>query len=277
MYLNQERSCGGVLVKQGLLLIEMMSLLNAEHVTRRFSPTSGIENFSLQVEKTDVVLVLGPNGAGKTTAFRSILGLLPVTSGTVTILGEDIANREKALMGVGAMISRPTFYDYLTGFENLELWAIAYPSVDSKRIVAVMELVGLTQDQHKKVGVYSSGMKQRLDLARAILHQPQLLILDEPFNGMDIEFKFELKQVLKSLIESQQIGIVISSHMALDLEEMATRLVIVYQGHTLFEGPMSVVQGSQMSLEVFYLDKLNAFKAKEGQDDGVSHRMDQAI
>lgn len=265
------------MVKQGLLLIKEMSLLNAEHVTKRFSPTSGIENFSLQVEKKDVVLVLGPNGAGKTTAFRSVLGLLPVTTGSVAILGHEIANREKALLGVGAMISRPTFYDYLTGIDHLAMWAMAYSSIDSKRIAAVLEMVGLTQDQHKKVGVYSSGMKQRLDLARAILHSPQLLILDEPFNGMDIEFKFELKQVLKSLIENQEIGIVISSHMAMDLEEMATRLVIVYQGHTLFEGPMSVVQGSKMSLEAFYLDKLNAFKVKEGQDDGVSHRMDQAI
>ncbi len=268
-------------LNQGLLLIKLMSLLNAEQVTKRFSPTSGIENFSLQVEKKDVVLVLGPNGAGKTTAFRSVLGLLPITKGSVTVLGQEIANREKALVGVGAMISRPTFYDYLTGLEHLQMWAMAYANVDNKRIVEVLQLVGLTGAQNKKAGLYSSGMKQRLDLARAILHRPQLLILDEPFNGMDIEFKFELKQVLKSLVENQGIGIVISSHMAMDLEEMATRLVIVYEGHTLFEGPMSVVQDSKMTLEAFYLEKLAVYKGKEGphgdQYKGVSHGVDQAI
>lgn len=276
MHLDNRKELRWALLR-GLLLIKLMSLLNAEHVTKRFSPTSGIENFCLQVEKKDVVLVLGPNGAGKTTAFRSMLGLLPMTTGSVTILEQAIQNREKALAGVGAMISRPTFYDYLSGLEHLQMWAIAYPGVDSKRVMEVLELVGLTGAQDKKVGVYSSGMKQRLDLARAILHRPQLLILDEPFNGMDIEFKFELKQVLKSMIDHEQIGIVISSHMAMDLEEIATRLVIVYQGHTLFEGAMSEVQESKLSLEGFYLEKLNAFKAKEGNHDGISHRVDQAI
>jgi ABC-2 type transport system ATP-binding protein len=240
-----------------------MAILSVRNLTKKYDEKSGVFNFNLSVEKNDVVLLLGPNGAGKTTAFKGILGLIPVDKDEITILGTDISKREEVMQHVGAMISKPAFYDYLTGYEHLKLWGLVYKQVDANRVEGMFSKIGLEPAKNKLVGAYSSGMKQRLDLARAIIHEPDLLILDEPFNGMDIESKHDLKKVLKSKLNEGNLGIIISSHMTGDLESMANKVIIIYEGRTLFNGLMTEIIASSLSLEEFYLEKLSLYKSKE--------------
>lgn len=240
-----------------------MAILTVRNLTKKYDDKSGIFDFNLTVEKNDVVLLLGPNGAGKTTAFRGMLGLMPAENTEITLQGIDIGERETVMQHVGAMISKPAFYDYLTGYEHLMLWGLVYKQVDAGRVEGILTQVGLTHAKDKRVGAYSSGMKQRLDLARAMIHDPDLLILDEPFNGMDIEAKHDLKQVLKTKMQSGNKGILISSHMTGDLETLANKVIIIYEGRTLFSGLMTEIVASGLSLEEFYLEKLNRHKHRE--------------
>ena len=241
-----------------------MTVLDVQNLTKMYDEKSGILNLNINIKKQDIVLLLGPNGAGKTTAFRGILGLMKVEYDKVDLLGVEVFNdKVKALKKIGAMISKPAFYDYLTGYEHLKILETVYDNVNAERVNHVLKKVGLYEAKDKLVGKYSSGMKQRLDLARAIIHEPYLLVLDEPFNGMDIEAKYDLKKVLKEMQDKNQVGIIISSHMVGDLESFANKVVIIYEGKTLFNGLMSEVRDSNLSLEEFYLEKLNLYKSME--------------
>lgn len=238
-----------------------MPILEVRNLTKSYSPTSGIFHFDLRVDPSDIVLLLGPNGAGKTTAFRGILGLTNTTSEKVQILDKRLTEEpSEYLKNVGAMVSKPVFYEYLTGQEHLEMLTQFYDHVNSEKVCKIFKAVGLDHCKRQRVSTYSSGMKQRLDLARAMIHEPQLLILDEPFNGMDIEAKSELKKGLIEMQKQTHMGIVISSHMVGDLERFANRLVILYQGRVLYNGLMENVHKSGLNLEEFYLEKLNHYK-----------------
>lgn len=237
---------------------DIMKILEVRNLTKKFDDKSGIFNFNMDIETGDVVLLLGPNGAGKTTAFRCILGLVPVRYNSIKVLDVDISDKVEAFKKIGAMISKPVFYDYLTGYEHIKTFGSVYKDVD---VNGVLEKVELLYAKDKLVGDYSSGMKQRLDLARAIMHNPNLLILDEPFNGMDIEAKYNLKKLLKEMQKRDNTGIVISSHMVGDLENFANKVVIVYEGNTLYKGLMCEINNSGLTLEEFYLERLNLYKS----------------
>lgn len=241
-----------------------MAILNVQGLTKKYTETSGIVDFDLSVDKGDIILLLGPNGAGKTTTFKSILGLIEASSIQLDVLGYSMeTDRVKALHHIGAMVSKPAFYDYLTGEQTLVMLKGIYKHVTNERINQIFKDVGLSEAKGKKVGTYSSGMKQRLDLARALVHSPNLLLLDEPFSGMDIEAKHELKHYLKKLQTEYQIGQVISSHMVGDLESFANKVVILYEGFTLFSGDMKDVKASGLTLEEFYLNRIDLYKQKE--------------
>ncbi len=237
-----------------------MTILEVQNLTKVYSKESGIFHFDLKIESGDVVLLLGPNGAGKTTAFRGILGLTKVDYDRITVLQNDMRdNRLACMKKIGAMVSKPVFYEYLTGYENLKLLTHVYENITVISVNNILEKVGLTEAKDKPVSAYSSGMKQRLDLARAMIHNPQLLILDEPFNGMDIEAKYAIKKDLKAMQMKENIGIIISSHMVGDLENIANKVVILYKGNTLYNGPMTEIQQTGLTLEEFYMEKLNLF------------------
>lgn len=245
-----------------------MNILTVKKLTKMYQANCGIFDFDLKVEPGDIVLLLGPNGAGKTTAFTSILGLIEAKALQIDVMGHDVhKERVKALSHVGAMVSKPAFYDYLTGEETLKMLRSVYKHVTDERVFEVLNEVGLTPHLHKKVGTYSSGMKQRLDLARALLHSPKLLLLDEPFNGMDIEAKHDLKGKLLDLQKTEQIGQIISSHMVGDLETFANKVLILYEGVTLFSGEMSEVKASGLTMEEFYLNRIKTYKQREVQDE----------
>lgn len=237
-----------------------MTILNVKGLNKKYSETCGIFDLSFDIEENDIVLLLGPNGAGKTTAFNSILGLIDSEYDSIRVNNTPIENRA-VFNDIGAMISKPSFYDFMTGFEHLKLLSSFY-SVSDKALSKLLDDVGLKSAKSKKISTYSSGMKQKLDLARSIMHEPKLLMLDEPFNGMDIEAKVEMKKILTSLQDKSNTGMIISSHMVGDLESFANKVIIIYEGKTLYKGTMDNISKSGLSLEEFYLEKLSVYKKK---------------
>lgn len=243
-----------------------MSILKVKNLSKEYNENCGVFNLNIDLDAQDVLLLLGPNGAGKTTAFRGILGLTNVEYEQAEILFEDIKDQHvNCLNNTGAMVSKPVFYEYLTGYEHLKIFEHFYKNVDEKRINEVLNIIGLIDSKDKLISTYSTGMKQRLDLGRAIIHEPKLLILDEPFSGMDIEAKVELKLMLKKLQEKCETGIIISSHMVGDLEKFANKVIVIYEGKTLFNGTMKHIVNSGLNLEEFYLEKINNHKVMEAK------------
>lgn len=232
-----------------------------KQLTKLYKNGKGIRDFDLTMNEGEITLLLGPNGAGKTTALSSILGLLSPQHGEIKLIpSKDESNPTELLRSVGAMISAPAFYTYMTGYENLKLYADFYEDVTESRIVEIMNLVELSDAMDQKVERYSTGMKQSLDFARAILHQPTFLILDEPFNGMDIEKKVLLRDYIVKLKNENRVGTVISSHMVTDLENIADRVVIVYEGRILFDGNMKRILEEMGTLEAFYLETIQKYR-----------------
>lgn len=236
-----------------------MNILKVSDLTKAYDDKCGVFGFDLSIESGDIVLVLGPNGAGKTTTFQSILGLVSSSYSEISVFSKPF-NRTESLQNIGAMISRPVFYEYMTGKEHLSLLSGLYTNVTKANIDDTLSSVGLEHAKDKKISQYSSGMKQRLDLARAIVHKPKLLLLDEPFNGLDIEAKHDMKNILLQLQKDNQIGILISSHMTGDLELFANKLVILYEGRTLYNGSFDMIKESGVTLETFYLNCLEDYR-----------------
>ena len=172
-------------------------ILKCENLHKSFRKKEILKGVSLEISKGDILGFIGPNGAGKTTTIKLILGLQKINSGKVIVNGFDIeSNFEKAISKVGAIIENPDLYMYLTGYDNLKLISNLYKGVTNSRIDEVVKLVGLENRINDKVSKYSLGMRQRLGVAQAILHRPNLLILDEPTNGLDPEGIKELRTLL---------------------------------------------------------------------------------
>lgn len=198
---------------------------------KNFGKKEILKNVNVEVEAGDILGFIGPNGAGKTTTIKLILGLQSITQGKVTINGYDIQKEfEKAILKVGAIVENPDLYMYLSGYENLALVANLYSGVTKQRIAEVIKLVGLENRIKDKVSKYSLGMRQRLGVAQAILHQPNLLILDEPTNGLDPEGIKDLRELLKKLATEEKMAIFISSHNLAELESFCNKVCIIKNG-----------------------------------------------
>lgn len=192
---------------------------------------------------------------GKTTTIKLILGLQSITSGAVTINGYDIQKQfTKAISKVGAIIENPDLYMYLTGFQNLKLVANMYPEVDRARIMEVVKLVKLDNRINDKVSKYSLGMRQRLGVAQAILHKPNLLILDEPTNGLDPEGIKELRDLLKKLAKEEKMAIFISSHNLAEIETLCNKVCIIQNGSVIESTDMAKVKETAQIRYHFTLD-----------------------
>ena len=206
-------------------------ILKCEDLHKSFRKKEILKGVSLEVSNGDILGFIGPNGAGKTTTIKLILGLQRIGSGRVTINGFDIQkNFEKAIAKVGAIIENPDLYMYLSGYDNLKLISNLYKSIDEKRIQEVIKLVGLENRINDKVSKYSLGMRQRLGVAQAILHKPNLLILDEPTNGLDPEGIKDLRNLLIKLAKEENMGILISSHNLAELESFCNKVCIIKNG-----------------------------------------------
>lgn len=233
----------------------MSHTISTQNLTYRFSANETVlNNIQLQVPKGSIYGFLGPNGAGKTTTLKLILGLLRKQEGTIVVFDQDFEkSRNQVLSKVGSLIEAPSLYAHLTAKENLAIWQKIY-QCPKERIDEVLEIVGLSHTGKKKAGKFSLGMKQRLSIAIALLHQPELLILDEPTNGLDPSGILEIRELLTKINQEQGITILISSHLLSEIEKLVTHVGIINKGQLLFQGTLDDLhhlqkEGSQLVIE----------------------------
>ncbi len=209
-------------------------ILECKKLCKKFGKKQVLKDVSFELNEGDILGFIGPNGAGKTTTIKLILGLQKITSGSVSINGYDIKKDfEKAIYKVGAIVENPDMYMYLTGRQNLNLIAKLYKGITKERINEVIEISGLKNRIDDKVSKYSLGMRQRLGIAASILHNPNILILDEPTNGLDPEGIKELRLLLQKLAKEEKMGIMISSHNLLELDSFCNKVCIIQNGQIL--------------------------------------------
>lgn len=224
-----------------------MHIIEATRLSYRFSRNDQrvLNNIHLAVKEGSIYGFLGPNGAGKTTTLRLILGLLRKQQGDISIFGEAFGQRRVELLRrIGSLIESPSVYGHLTATENLAVWQKVFQCPRS-RIAEVLKIVGLQDTGAKKARQFSLGMKQRLGIAAALLHQPDLLILDEPTNGLDPAGIVEMRELLKKLNKEQGITILISSHLLPEIEKLATDVGIIHRGQMLFQGTLEALMQRQ--------------------------------
>lgn len=202
-------------------------------------------DIGLNVEKGSIYGFLGPNGSGKTTTLSLLLGLLKNQTGDIEIFGQHLhSNREAILKRIGSLVETPSLYAHLSAKENLEVYRQVYGASKS-RVGEVLDIVGLADTGKKVVKKFSLGMKQRLSIALALLPNPELLILDEPSNGLDPAGIIELRELMKKLNREQGMTIIISSHLLGEVEKMVSHVGIIFKGKMLFQGPLSELHSFQ--------------------------------
>lgn len=212
--------------------------IELRHVTKTYGNITAVDDFGLNVYEGDIYGFLGPNGAGKSTSIRMMLSLVSPSSGYINMFGYDIrSHRNEVLRNIGALIERPDFYDYLPARKNLEILSrVSEVEHPEKKIPEVLDLVGLTERADSKVKTYSQGMKQRLGIAQSLLHDPKLIILDEPANGLDPQGQKEIRELIKTINLEKGITVLLSSHILSEIEEIANRMVIINKGRSEVEG-----------------------------------------
>jgi ABC-2 type transport system ATP-binding protein len=214
-------------------------VLSAEHLTKRFGRREAVSDVSFDVRAGEVFGFLGPNGAGKTTTIRMLVGLARPDRGRVRIRGLDLAHEfRRAMEHVGCIVEAPDLYRYLTGRENLVHFARMLPEGAAERIEDLARLVALSERLDDRVATYSLGMRQRLGIAQALLGNPDILILDEPANGLDPAGIREIRQLVRHLAEERGIAVFVSSHLLSEVEQTCDRVAIIHRGRTLATGPV---------------------------------------
>ncbi|WHY65826.1 ABC transporter ATP-binding protein [Neobacillus sp. SuZ13] len=212
----------------------MEKIVELKNVTKVIKGRTIIDNISFQVNKGEVFGFLGPNGAGKTTTIRMIVGLMAITSGDIEVGGSSIkTNFEEAVRHIGAIVENPEMYKFLTGYQNLIHYARMANGISKEKIAEIVELVGLTDRIHDKVKTYSLGMRQRLGLAQCLLHDPQVLILDEPTNGLDPAGIREIRDYVRLLAREKNLAVIVSSHLLSEMEMMCDRIGIIQNGRLI--------------------------------------------
>ncbi|MNH82445.1 putative ABC transporter ATP-binding protein YxlF [compost metagenome] len=214
-------------------------VIKTSGLTKSYRGRAAVDGLNLEIKKGEIYGFLGPNGAGKTTTIRMLLGLIRPTKGTVEILGKDL-RRDKIniLRRVGSLVEYPSYYGHLTAVENLEAIRRIL-NVPKSRIDEVLEIVSLTKEAKRAVKGYSLGMKQRLGIASALLGSPELLILDEPTNGLDPSGIHEIRELIKRMPQEHGITVLVSSHLLGEVEQMAGTVGIIREGRMVFQDTIS--------------------------------------
>ena len=211
--------------------------LALESVSKRFGRIFAVNQLSLEIAPGTMAGFLGPNGAGKSTTLYMIPRLIRPTAGRIRVFGVDIwENYKQAIRSVGITVESPAFYEYLTGRQNLELSARLLNNVTAAEIEEIFKRIGLAERQHDRVRIYSTGMRQRLGIGRAMLGRPRLLILDEPTNGMDPEGTQEVLSFLREKVKNDGLTLFISSHLMSEIEEFCDTVFVVNQGRLVASG-----------------------------------------
>ncbi|RYZ19907.1 MAG: ABC transporter ATP-binding protein [Chitinophagaceae bacterium] len=253
--------------------------IETRNLTYRFGADAVVlQDINLQVPTGAVYGFLGPNGAGKTTTLRLLLGLLRSQEGSIRLFGLDPATDRLAILRrLGSLIEQPSLYGHLTARENLEVYRRIYGAAP-ERTEAVLELVDLARTGKKKAKQFSLGMKQRLSIAVALLHSPELLILDEPTNGLDPNGIIETRELIKRLNREQGVTIIVSSHILAEVEKMATHVGIIHQGRMRFQGTLAELQALQSGRSFLQLDTSDNEAALQLlKAEGAEHRAGQLV
>jgi len=210
-------------------------VIQTNGLTKTYGSRRAVNQVQLEIGRGDIYGFLGPNGAGKTTTIRMLLGLIKPTQGTIRIFGKELRKEKLAILRkVGSLVESPSYYAHLSAYENLEAIRRIL-DVPQSSIGEVLNIVRLTKEAKRPVKGYSLGMKQRLGIAAALLGSPELLILDEPTNGLDPSGILEIRELIKSLPKERGITVLVSSHLLSEIEQMATRVGIIQQGTMLFQ------------------------------------------
>ncbi|MCI8546730.1 MAG: ABC transporter ATP-binding protein [Clostridia bacterium] len=230
-------------------------ILECQNLRKRFGKKEILKDVSLEAKEGDILGFIGPNGAGKTTTIKLILGLQKITSGTVKINGYDIEKEfTKAIKRIGTIVENPDLYMYMSGYENLKMIANLYEGITKERIDEVIKLVGLENRIKDKVSKYSLGMRQRLGIAQAILHKPNLLVLDEPTNGLDPEGIKQIKDLIVKLAKEEKMAVLISSHNLLELESFCTKITILKNGEVIENTSIDEVKQDENTSYIFEVE-----------------------
>ncbi|WP_394886686.1 ABC transporter ATP-binding protein [Clostridium butyricum] len=243
----------------------MDAVLELKNVSKIMSGKALVEDISFTVNKGEIFGFLGPNGAGKTTTIKMITGLYSISKGEIYIDGNSVKkNFEKALQGVGGIIENPEMYGYLSGYDNLKLYARMHGGISKKRIEEVINLVKLGNRINDKVSKYSLGMRQRLGVAQALLHKPKLLILDEPTNGLDPMGIKELRQTLRELAQEDGLSVMVSSHLLSEMELMCDRFGIIDGGKMIdIKTIGDIKKNESQNIKTFLIEVDNKQKAEK--------------
>jgi ABC-2 type transport system ATP-binding protein len=236
-------------------------IIEVRNLTKTFKNITAVDNLDLNVYKGDVFGFLGPNGAGKSTTIRTLLSLVSPNKGEIKIFGKSIfKERNFILKKIGAIVEKPDFYNFLSAYKNLEILAkFSQVKVSRKDIMKVLELVGLDKRYSSKVKTFSHGMKQRLGIAQALLHDPELIILDEPTTGLDPQGMKEIRDLIIFLSKNKGKTIFLSSHILYEVELVANRMIIINKGAAQVEGKVEDLLNSQslsVSVEVGEPEKI---------------------
>lgn len=236
----------------------MEIVLQTKNLTKRFKNLVAVDNLDLIVYKGDVFGFLGPNGAGKSTTIRMLTSLIFPNEGEIFIFNEKLSpTNKKVLRKVGAIVESPDFYLYLTAFKNLEILAKLYGIQPTRnQIMEILDFVGLANRWDSKVKTFSHGMKQRLGIAQALLHDPDLIILDEPTTGLDPQGMKEIRDLIIQLSKEKGKTIFLSSHLLYEIEQVANRMIIINKGRKVVEGNVKDLLDASKSVYVFDVSNL---------------------
>jgi ABC-2 type transport system ATP-binding protein len=248
-------------------------VLELDHLTKVYGDRPAVQDLSLALHGGEILGFVGPNGAGKTTTIRMALNLVRPTSGTVRILGQDVWKRGgRVLSRVGALVEEPNLYPDLSGRDNLRAFGAALGGVGRDFIDKVLDVVGVSERQHDRVRAYSLGMKQRLGLAVALIGDPDLLVLDEPANGLDPIGIADMRDLLRRLADEGR-AIFLSSHALHEVEVLCDRVAIIDQGRLVREGPVGALLGGDGEFIVRVDEPLAALAVLRTQTWGASARI----
>ncbi len=215
-----------------------MAVIKVENISKHFGALKAVDNLSFEVEAGQVFGFLGQNGSGKSTTIRMLLSLIHPSSGSIELFGKSIQkNRASILEQVGAIIERPDLYPYLSATEHLQLFTkVRKQKIEASRIIDTLTQVGLSHRAQDKVQTFSLGMKQRLGIAIALVHNPSLIILDEPTNGLDPQGIADIRALIQHLAKEEGKTIFVSSHLLSEIEQVANQILIIHQGKKMVEG-----------------------------------------
>src|SRR6476620_6925959 len=235
----------------------MQDIIKVTSLTKQFGNLTAVDDLSFSVQEGDVYGFLGQNGAGKSTTIRMLLSLIAPTKGNIELFGLNLrSHRIRILKQVGAIIEKPDLYKYLSAYENLKLFAkLSGIKYTEKQLTQQLEMVGLAGREHDKVKTYSQGMKQRLGIAISLAHDPKLIILDEPTNGLDPQGIADIRNLILHLSREMKKTVFISSHLLNEIEHVATRVLIIDKGKKIVEG--SATELFDPSQTIVELDTMN--------------------